>query len=268
MKATVYSTKGEKVSEIELPFQFSEPIRADLIKRAVFSINSHDRQIYAADPLAGTKQGRTESKRRRAFGGTYGKGISRVRRKRIWRRGSQMGWIGAFTANARKGRAAFPPLATKIFDEKINDKERRKAIRSAIAATADPKFLSNHKISKVKTFPLVIEDSVEAAKKTKEIIFLLEKLGLSEELDRTKEKRVRAGKGKMRGRRYKKKVGALIVASKNSPILNSARNVPGLDAVDVHKLNAKLLAPSGEPARLTLWTKSAIEALKKEELFK
>ena len=251
-KADIYSVTGEKIGTVELPMQFDEPIRLDLIKRAVFAIQSHNYQPYGSDPLAGTRQGQATPKRRRKFGTTYGYGVSRVKRKRLWRRGERFGWVGAFVASTIKGRKAFPPKAEKVLAEKINKKERRKAIRSAISAAKN----------------LIVEDKAENLKKSKEVRIVLEKIGLKEELGRAKQKKVRAGRGTTRGRKYKRKVGPLVVASKECSLLKSAANIPGVDVVQVKNLNANLLAPGTKPGRTTIWTKAAIEKLAKENLFK
>lgn len=250
-KADIYSVAGEKIGTVELPKQFDEPIRQDLIKRAVFAIQSHNYQAYGSDPLAGTRQGKATPKRRQKFGTTYGYGISRVKRKRFWRRGERFGWQAAFVASAVKGRKAFPPKAEKVLAEKINKKERRKAICSAIAAAKS----------------LIIEDKFEGLKKSKEVVTVLNKIGLKKELQRTKQKKVRAGRGTMRGRRYKRKVGPLIVASKKCSLLKSAKNLPGVNVTEVKTLNVELLAPGTKPGRTTIWTKAAIEKLAKERLF-
>ena len=250
-KADVLSIEGQKIGIVELPEQFNKPIRLDLIRRAVFSIQSHNYQPYGADPLAGTRQGQATPKRRKKFGTTYGYGVSRVRRKRFWRRGSRFGWQAAFVASAIKGRRAFPPKIEKVFAEKINRKERRKAICSAISAAKS----------------YVIEDKFEGLKKSKEVVIVLNKIGLKKELERTKQKKVRAGKGTMRGRKYKRKVGPLIVAEKKCSLLKSAANVPGIAIVEVKNLNAELLAPGMNAGRITIWTQSAIEKLAKERLF-
>ncbi len=268
MKAQVYSIAGEKTSEIELPFQFSEPVREDLIKRAVLSIRAGMRQPYGADPNAGTKQGEQTSKRRHRFRGTYGIGTSRVKRKAMWHRGSRFGWTGAFVVSAVKGRAAFPPVAERIFEEKINIKEKRKAVRSAIAATAVRELVEKKNIiGGIKSIPLVVDDKFESLKKTKDAIQVLEKLGLQKELERISERAIRAGKGKMRGRKYRTKSGPLIIVSKACALENAAGNMQGIAVVPVKNLNAYLLAPGAQPGRLTVWTKSAIELLGKERLF-
>jgi len=60
----------------------------------------------------------------------------------------------------------------------------------------------------------------------------------------------------------------LIVVSGKCNALNSCRNIPGIDIVDVKSLNAKLLAPNGIPGRRTIWSEKAIDVMKKENLFK
>src|SRR3989338_1470831 len=123
--------KGDK----ELPSQFNESYRPDLIQRAVLALQSSARQRYGAKPLAGMRSSSRVSKRRRNWRGCYGFGISRVNRKILSHRGTRMHWVGAFTPQTVGGRRAHPPKAERIWDQKINDKERRKAIRSAMSAT-------------------------------------------------------------------------------------------------------------------------------------
>ena len=95
----------------------------------------------------------------------------------------------------------------------------------------------------------------------------MEALGFGDELVRSQEKKVRAGKGKARGRRYKTKKGILLVVSKKCNLQQSAKNIPGLDVVEVSKINAELLAPGISLGRITLFTQDAIERLQKEKLF-
>ena len=120
MKAELYLITGEKKGQVDLPTQFSEPVRFDLIKRAVFSIQTKKRQAYGSDPNAGTKQGAATTKRRQKYKTTYGKGVSRIKRKYSFSRGMQFGFIGAFVANAISGRKAFPPKSEKVLIENKN----------------------------------------------------------------------------------------------------------------------------------------------------
>jgi large subunit ribosomal protein L4e len=255
MKATVYSINGEKSGQVELPIQFLEPVRFDLIKRAVLSIHSRNRQAYGADPLAGTRQGNATSKRRGRYKTTYGArpGQSRIKRKYSFHRGKQFGWIGAFVANAVSGRKAFPPTADKIIVENINKKENRKAIRSAMAANA--------------ATARVVDDKFMNLKKTSQVQKSFEKLGLKDEILKAKDRKIRAGKGTMRGRKYIKRRGALVVVAKDSDAVMAARNIPGVDIINVKKLNAENLCPGIRPRRISIWTKEALDMLKKENLY-
>ena len=90
----------------------------------------------------------------------------------------------------------------------------------------------------------------------------MEGLGLSSDLERAKGGRnIRAGKGKMRGRRYRTPKSILVVVSNRDGLHKAARNVPGVDVVAAKDLSAEDLAPGGDAGRLTVWTKAAIEAL-------
>src|SRR3990167_8005974 len=135
MKIGIKDAQGKKVGETNLPQQFNEEMRPDLVRRAFLVIRGHDRQPYGADPEAGMRTSAKISRRRRKYRGSYGFGISRVPRKIMSRRGTRMNWVGAFAPGMVGGRRAHPPKSEKIQHKKINEKERIKAIRSAISAT-------------------------------------------------------------------------------------------------------------------------------------
>ncbi len=264
-KLPVLDLEGKKVSEMDLPKVFTEIIRPDLIKKAVLAVQSHNRQPYGAFKDAGKRPSAKLYKRRRVFRTSYGYGISRVPRKILSRKGSQFYWQGAFIPGTIGGRRAHPPKSEKIWDLKINDKERKKAIRSALSACLNKELVLKHEKAP-ENYPFILVDEIESLNKTKDVLSTLEKLGLHEELERIKERKIRAGKGKTRGRKYVKKLGPLLVTSKRAAILKAAKNL-GLDAVTVDSLNANLLAPGAEPGRLILMTKSAVERIAKENLF-
>jgi len=52
-----------------------------------------------------------------------------------------------------------------------------------------------------KHYPFVLEEKLEAINKTKELLWALQKLGFKDELSRADTSKIRAGKGKLRGRR-------------------------------------------------------------------
>ncbi len=266
MKADIYKLDGKKSGTINLPKQFSEKIRPDLIRKANEVIESNKRQSYGAYLGAGTRASVDISRRRRNFKGAYGKGMSRVPRKTLWRRGTQFGWVAAFGPNVVSGRRAHPPKGSKDYSKKINKKENRLAIRSAISSTVIPDAvkLRGHLFVDLIS---VIEGKAESISKTKEFVALLEKLNLHEELARVAERKVRHGRGKMRNRKYKGKKGPLIVVSKNCSLSNAAINVEGVDICEVKNLNVNILAPGGNPGRLTIFTEEAIKKMESDNLF-
>lgn len=266
MKIKILSIENAKIGEIDLPRQFDEDVRPDLIKRAVLAVQSK-RKAYGSDPMAGKKASAELSRRRRNYKGSYGHGISRVPRKIMSRRGTRMNWVGAFAPGTVGGRRAHPPKAGKIWEQKINKKEKKKAIRSALAATLKPELVKIRGHLLPKEYPFILEDKFEEINKTKDVKKVLENIGLKEELVRVSERKVRAGKGKTRGRKYKTKRGLLIVVSKDCKIKDSAKNLLGLEVVNVNGLNTEILAPGTFPGRLTIFTKSAIERIGKEKLF-
>jgi len=245
----VYSLEGEVTEKIEVPKIFSTEKREDLIKRAVLVSITHRIQPYGTYTEAG--------KRTTAESPGKNRGISRVRRMKSGPRRA------AFVTSAVGGRKAFPPKVEKIYKEKINKKERRLAIASAIAFTSDKNIVlaRGHKIDNIKELPLVIEDEFEKVKRTSETREIFKTLGIWDDVLRAKKKKIRAGKGKMRGRKYKRKKGPLIVISKNLGIFYGARNHPGVDIVQVRNLGAEYLAPGAQPGRLVIWTKSAFKEL-------
>jgi large subunit ribosomal protein L4e len=265
----IISTKGEAKGEITLPVQFKEEVRPDLIRRAVLAIQSHRMQPHGVSEEAGNRHSVRFSKRRREYRTTYGYGQSRTPRKIMVRQGSRFVTQGAMSPNTVGGRVAHPPRVEKVLEEKINDKERKKAIRSAIAATAIKEFVEKrgHKVDDIKELPIVVDSKIEEIKKAKEVEDFLEKIGLGDEIERAKEKKVRAGKGKMRGRRYKKKVGPLFVVSKKCDLLKAARNIAGADVYIVKDLNAEVLSPGAHPGRLVIWSEAALKEMEEKNLF-
>ncbi|MBI4145364.1 50S ribosomal protein L4 [Candidatus Woesearchaeota archaeon] len=263
MELKILNATNQSVGTKKLPGAFDEPVRKDLIQRAVEVVQANRRQPYGADPRAGKKAAAKLSRRRRKYKGSYGKGISRVPRKTLSRNGSQMYWVGAFAPGMVGGRRSFPPGADKDWSKSINVKERRKAIRSALAATVNKAIVQQHGHRVPDTYPFLIDTSFETLDTAKKVRDALENLNLTAELDRAGEKKVRAGTGKMRGRRYQKKVGPLLVVSGPCKLVQSARNLAGVDVVSADRLNAELLAPGAKPGRLTLYTSAAIEKLEK-----
>ncbi len=267
MKIPVFDATNNEKGKKELPVQFEEEFRPDIIKRVVIAIQNHKRQPYGAFPMAGKQSSAVISRKRRDYRGSYGMGISRVPRKILSRRGRRMVWVGAFVPGMVGGRRAHPPKADKSYDLKVNKKERRKAIRSALAATMNKEIVVSRGHLIPKTFPFIVDSSFESITKAKELYTALNTLGFEKELSRNSEKKVRAGKGKSRGRKYKMNVGMLIVVSDKCSLYNNCSNIAGVEIATVNSLNAEMLAPGTNPGRLTIFTEGAIDTLGKNLLF-
>ena len=251
MKLKILNLSKTETGTVTLPEQFYEPVRLDLIKRSFLSIRSNQRQPYGAKPGAGMRHSAELSRRRRKYRGSYGFGISRVTRKILSRRGTRMMWVGALSPGTVGGRRAHPPKVEKKWSEKLNKKEKRKAIRSAIAATMNSDIVKTRYLAP-NNYPFIIEDKINTIKTTKELKKILEKLGFEKELSRAKKN---------------SRTSILLVTTAKETLNRAGRNLPGVEIVDVAGLNTELLAPGGEPGRLTLYTQSAIKEFTDKKLY-
>jgi large subunit ribosomal protein L4e len=142
----------------------------------------------------------------------------------------------------------------------INVKEKQKAFRSAVAASVREDLVRGRGHIFDGSVPVVIEDKFESLDRTRDVVSALSAAGVYQDIERAKESRkVRAGRGKMRGRRYKQRKSLLIVTAANP--LRSARNLAGVDVVTIDQLNVEHLAPGMQAGRLTIWTESALSRL-------
>ncbi len=258
MKSKVYDLEGKETGEIELPGVFSTPYRPDVIKRVVLAIQSAKRQPYGTDPLAGLRSSAHYHGSRHYRYAMMNKEMARM--PRIHGKVGYMAWRARVAPQAVKGRRAHPPKAEKIWLQKINQKEKILAIKSAIAASSKPELLKLR--GHVSASPIIFIDEFENISQTKKITQLLTKVA-KDEMKRSEKKKVRAGRGKMRGRRYRKKKGPLVIVSKRCSAIKSLRNIPGVDAVLLTNLNAELLAPGTQAGRLIITTKSALNEMQK-----
>ena len=248
MKAQVRTLKGSVKKKIELPQAFSEEFRPDLIKRAVLSLQSRRLQPHGSHPYAGVRTS--------AHSWGSGRGVSHVPRIKNGSRAARV-------PQARGGREAHPPVTAEVLIEKINRKEKRKAFLSAVAATGREDLVRARGHRYEGELPVVLVDDLEQLEHTPDVIAALTAAGVYGDVERSRDgKNVRAGRGKMRGRRYKQPRSLLIVTA-GEP-LRAARNLAGVDAVSVKELNTEHLAPGTHAGRLTVWTEAAVKAL--EEL--
>lgn len=260
MKAMIIDVQAKKKQDISLPKVFETEFRPDLIRRAVLAIQSHNRQPSGTDPLAGHRSSAAYHGVR--TGPHHMMNTETARMKRIHGGPPNLTMTARFVSQSTKGRAAHPPKVEKIWWQKINKKEKVLAIKSAIAATAIKEVVikRGHKVDGLE-LPIVVEDNIQDFKKTKEVKDFLEKAGLKSEIERANVKKVRAGRGKSRGRKYKRKKSVLFVVMEDKGISKAVKNIPGSDFVIVRNLNAELLAPGTHAGRLTVWSESAIKRL-------
>jgi len=260
MKADILSTSGKKVKEISLPKCFSQPIREDIIAKVLETKKT--RQPFAPFLMGGKQHSAsgTIKHRRHVWKSGYGRGTSRVPRKTMSRRGSQFNWVGAEVSAMRGGRRAHPPkILSMINTLKINKKELKIALMSAISATADKKQVTNKyerlEGKKIENLPLIVESKLVSLK-IKELISSLKKIVGKDLFELVlKKKSVRKGKGKLRGRKYKSNAGLLLVIGNKENLKTNA-----FDVVNVNRLGVNDLAKGGQ-GRLTVYTEDAIKDL-------
>jgi large subunit ribosomal protein L4e len=261
MKANIIGIDGSAKGNIELPKVFETAHKPVLIRRAVLAIQSAKKQPKGTDPRAGKKTTAIYIGIGGAPAGDRGKNVEHARLPRMKnKRNILSGRVGR-VAHAVGGRMANPPKAWKVIEEKINKKEKRLALASAIAATADKKLVTQRFIFDGE-LPLVVDDSFEKIDKTQKVFEAFGKIGVEADLNNARSKvRRRAGKGKARGRKTKIKKSVLIITASNDKVLKASRNLIGVEAVTLRSLNVELLAPGGEAGRLVVWTRGAIEEL-------
>jgi large subunit ribosomal protein L4e len=237
--------KGKVKKKVRLPPAFDQEFRPDLIKKAVLAIQSTRYQPHGAHPYAGIRTS--------AHSWGSGRGVSHVPRIKNGSRAARV-------PQARGGREAHPPKVEKVLVEKVNKKEKRKALLSAIAATTKEDLVRARGHRFEAKLPIVIEEAFEKLERTSDVIAALQAAGVYPDVERARASRkVRPGRGKIRGRHYKQRKSLLIV-TKGEP-LRAARNLAGVDAVSVNELNAEHLAPGTHAGRLTIWTAGAVKKL-------
>jgi large subunit ribosomal protein L4e len=248
-KLRVYDLKGEVSKELDLPASFKAELRTDVIRRAVTAIEANARQPYAPKDTAGMRHSvQTWGK---------GRGVSRVQRL-------MGGSTAAQSPNNVGGRRAHPPKVEKDLGKKINRKEQMMAKLSALHATSEIELVKarGHKFDQKLTVPVVVKDDFEAVKTTKDAVEALSSIGVYDDVERAINGRnIRAGRGKMRGRRHRTPRSLLIVFSKECAGSKSVRNLTGVDVATPTSLNASLLAPGGDPGRLMLISEGALQTV-------
>jgi large subunit ribosomal protein L4e len=241
MQATVHDLDGDAADELDLPEVFETAYRPDLVQRSALAAQANRKQDYGSDDYAGL--------RTPAESHGSGRGMAHVPRQ---------DGTAKRVPQAVAGRRAHPPKAEKDQGLSINDKERQLAIRSAIAATTDADVVADrgHEFDDDIELPLVVDDEFEDLVKTQEVVDVLEALGIADDIERAEDRKIKAGQGKTRGRKYRRPSSILFVTSEEPS--KAARNLAGADVATAAEVNTEDLAPGGDPGRLTVWTESAV----------
>ncbi|MQL90051.1 hypothetical protein Taro_022648 [Colocasia esculenta] len=256
---TVQPLEGDMATDgsnaVPLPDVLKAAIRPDIVRFVHANISKNKRQPYAVSKRAG-HQTSAES------WGT-GRAVSRI--PRVPGGGTHRAGQGAFGNMCRGGRMFAPTKIWRRWHRRVNVNLRRYAVVSALAASAVPALVMarGHRIEEVPELPLVISDSAEGVEKTSSAIKVLKQIGAYADAEKAKDSHsIRPGKGKMRNRRYILRKGPLVIyGTEGAKVVKAFRNIPGIDVMNVERLNLLKLAPGGHLGRFVIWTKSAFEKL-------
>merc|ERR1712043_135856 len=127
-QVSVYNEQGEVCGQVTLPAVFKAPIRNDIVHFVHSNIAKNSRQPYAVHKHAG-HQTSAES---------WGTGRAVARIPRVRGGGTHRSGQGAFGNMCRGGRMFAPTKTWRKWHHRINQKQRRYAMCSAIAATGVP----------------------------------------------------------------------------------------------------------------------------------
>jgi large subunit ribosomal protein L4e len=256
MKTKIFDSSGKESGSLDLPKNFSFKIREDILSKVFEAQRGIYAQAYGAKEGAGAQYSASGiiKKKRHDWKASYGKGISRVPRKVMSRHGASFNWIGATVSNTRGGRRPHAPRSEKNPFKKINKKELLIAFNSAFSGTVDPKSLEK-KYGRSVNSGFVFDNKILNSK-TKDFIISMKKSFGDSFSGILKKKSIRAGIGKMRGRKYKSNAGLLFVISKGEEMKRK-----GIEIVKVPDLRIKDLSPNGEPGRIVCYTKNAIKEI-------
>lgn len=252
---TVFDTESAKASgSVALPAVFTAPIRGDVVNQVHNLMSKNSRQAYGISRRAGMQTP--------AVSWGTGRAVSRI--PRVPGGGTRRSGQGAYGNMCRGGRMFTPNKVWRRWHRKISTNQRRYAVSSALAASAIPSLVMarGHRIDNVPEFPLVLSDSMNGVETTKAARAILSNCGAYDDVQKSADSRkVRAGSGKMRNRRYVQRRGPLVIYDVSEGLHKAFRNLPGVQLALVDNLNLLDLAPGGHLGRFCIWTKGAFEKL-------
>eukprot|EP00461_Guttulinopsis_vulgaris_P003293 UN03294 len=251
---SVYDVAGKKAGQVQAPAVFSAPIRADIVNVVHTNMAKNRRQPYAVKYEAGMQHS--------AASWGVGRALSRI--PRVSGGGTSRSGQGAFGNMCRKGRMFSPTKIWRKWHRKTQLNQKRYATVSAIAASSQTALVMarGHNVGKLVEVPLVVDSEVQDFKTTKQALAVLKAVGAGSDIARcAASRKVQSSKSAQRGRVHTGRVGPLVVFKKNNGIVKAFRNIPGVETVNVYKLNLLQLAPGGTLGRFVIWTKDAVEEL-------
>jgi len=251
---SVFNEHGEVGGHVVLPAVFKAPIRPDVVSFVHSNMAKNSRQPYAVHKHAG-HQTSAES---------WGTGRAVARIPRVRGGGTHRSGQGAFGNMCRGGRMFAPTKTWRKWHHRINQKQRRYALCSAIAASGIPALVMarGHKVESIPEVPVVCSNAIESLTKTKQAVALLKSLNAYEDVEKSQDsKKIRAGKGKMRNRRYVMRRGPLVIYNEDHGIRQAFRNLPGLELISVDRLNLLKLSPGSHLGRFCIWSEGAFQKL-------
>jgi len=249
-----YENPSEKAGTLPMPEVLTSPLRPDLVRAVHKNMSKNTRQAYAVKQKAGYDTA-AES---------WGTGRAVARIPRAPGGGTHRAGQACFGNQARGGGMYNPTTVWRRWHRRVNVTEKRHAVAIALAASSLPPLVMarGHRIGEVAELPLVVSDGLESVTKTKEAVDILQKLGCTADLQRVLDsKKIRAGQGKARNRRYRMRCGPLVIYNEDNGITRAMRNIPGVEATSVDNLNLLRLAPGGHFGRFLIFTEGAFKKL-------
>lgn len=237
-----------------LPAVFKAPIRSDIVEFVHANMAKNKRQARAVSEKAG-HQTSAES---------WGTGRAVARIPRVSGGGTHRAGQAAFGNMCRGGRMFAPTKIWRKWHVKTNQTQKRHASAAAVAASGIPALVMarGHRVEKIDEVPLVVANGVEHFTKTRQAVTLLKTLNAYSDVEKVENsKKIRAGKGKMRNRRFTQRRGPLVIYNEDNGIVKAFRNIPGVELCSINALNLLQLAPGGHLGRFCIWTQAAFEKL-------
>eukprot|EP00915_Cephaloidophora_sp_WS-2016_P006496 GHVH01008776.1.p1 GENE.GHVH01008776.1~~GHVH01008776.1.p1 ORF type:complete len:345 (+),score=66.88 GHVH01008776.1:57-1091(+) len=253
-RVNVYGKDGAAAGACDMPTVFGVKHRPDIVSAVCNRAHLSTRNPYGVKKEAGYE----------VAASSWGTGRAVARVPRVPGGGTHRSGQAAF-ANFCRGGGMFAPTTTyRRWARQTNLTERRHAQAFAVSAAGCTSLViaRGHKVEKVPEFPLVVSDDIETVTKTADLVKYLKAVGGGDDLKRAADnKKIRAGKGKNRNRKYKNARGPLIVYAQGDLLAKTSKNIPGVDCMKVTEMSIKQLAPGGKGGRFIVYSKSAFEML-------